>query len=79
MSNRQRVIGPLSSGRAGWGQVFNDVPGLYDWVHPGYPHELFADLATIAGIDGSGVQYRPGDPLAGNARVCSLTAVEPAR
>ena len=59
--------------------MLNDVPELYDWVRPGYPDELFADLAGIAGIAGSGVRYQPGEPLAGNARVCSLTAVESAR
>jgi SAM-dependent methyltransferase len=33
------------------GRVFNEVPGLYDRVRPGYPDELFADLAAITGMD----------------------------
>ena len=33
------------------GRVFNEVPELYDRVRPGYPDELFADLAAITGID----------------------------
>lgn len=32
------------------GRVFNEVPKLYDRVRPGYPDELFVDLATITGI-----------------------------
>ncbi len=32
------------------GRVFDEVPDLYDRVRPGYPDELFADLATIAGL-----------------------------
>jgi len=32
------------------GRVFNEVPGLYDRVRPGYPDELFADLAAITGM-----------------------------
>jgi SAM-dependent methyltransferase len=31
--------------------VFNEVPELYDRVRPGYPDGLFADLATITGMD----------------------------
>jgi SAM-dependent methyltransferase len=33
------------------GQVFNEVPELYDRVRPAYPDELFADLAAITGMD----------------------------
>jgi SAM-dependent methyltransferase len=33
------------------GRVFNEVPELYDRVRPGYPDELFADLASITGVD----------------------------
>jgi SAM-dependent methyltransferase len=29
--------------------VFNEVPELYDRLRPGYPDELFADLAAITG------------------------------
>lgn len=32
------------------GRVFNEVPELYDRVRPGYPDQLFADLAGIAGL-----------------------------
>ncbi|MCY1139454.1 methyltransferase domain-containing protein [Actinoplanes sp. Pm04-4] len=32
------------------GHVFNEVPELYDRFRPGYPDELFADLASIAGL-----------------------------
>ncbi|MER6188231.1 methyltransferase domain-containing protein [Streptomyces sp. NPDC001652] len=32
------------------GRVFNDVPELYDRVRPGYPDELFADLAAVTGM-----------------------------
>ena len=33
------------------GRVFNEVPELYDRVRPGYPDDLFADLAAITGMD----------------------------
>jgi SAM-dependent methyltransferase len=33
------------------GRVFNEVPELYDRVRPSYPDELFADLATVTGLD----------------------------
>jgi SAM-dependent methyltransferase len=32
------------------GRVFNDVPELYDRVRPGYPDELFVDLAAVTGM-----------------------------
>lgn len=35
------------------GRVFNEVPELYDRMRPAYPDELIADLADMAGIDGS--------------------------
>jgi SAM-dependent methyltransferase len=70
------------SDRRGLGQVFNDVPELYDRVRPGYPGALFADLAGITGIDenasvlevgcGSGQATRSLAALG-----CSVTAVEP--
>ncbi|WP_341715656.1 methyltransferase domain-containing protein [Micromonospora sp. FIMYZ51] len=40
-----------ASDRGDLGQVFNEVPQLYDRVRPGYPDELFADLAAITGLD----------------------------
>jgi SAM-dependent methyltransferase len=33
------------------GQVFDQVPELYDRVRPTYPNELFKDLTSIAGMD----------------------------
>jgi SAM-dependent methyltransferase len=44
------VTGP---DRRDLGRVFDEVPELYDRVRPGYPDELFADLAAITGT-GSG-------------------------
>jgi SAM-dependent methyltransferase len=68
--------------RPGLGRVFNEVPELYDRVRPGYPDELFADLAALTGIDagssvlevgcGTGQATRSLAALAG-----SVTAVEP--
>ena len=64
------------------GRVFNEVPELYDRVRPGYPDELFADLAAITGIDerasvlevgcGTGQATRSVAGLG-----CSVTAIEP--
>lgn len=64
------------------GQVFNEVPELYDRVRPGYPDELFAELVAITGMDerssvlevgcGTGQATRSLATLG-----CSLTAVEP--
>ncbi|MFI9553088.1 class I SAM-dependent methyltransferase [Nonomuraea endophytica] len=63
------------------GQVFNEVPELYDRVRPGYPDELFADLVSVTGVDeqssvlevgcGSGQATRSLAALG-----CSVTAVE---
>jgi SAM-dependent methyltransferase len=33
------------------GRVFNEVPEIYDRVRPGYPDELFADLAAVTEIE----------------------------
>ena len=33
------------------GQVFNQVPELYDRARPRYPDQLFADLVTITGME----------------------------
>ena len=64
------------------GRVFNEVPELYDRVRPGYPDELFADLATITRLDerssvlevgcGTGQATRSLAALG-----CSVTAIEP--
>lgn len=64
------------------GRVFEEVPGLYDRVRPGYPDELFADLVALTGLNdrssvlevgcGTGQATRS---LAGLG--CSVTAVEP--
>ncbi len=64
------------------GQVFNEVPGLYDRVRPRYPSELFSDLVAITGLDkqssvlevGCGTGQATG-ALAALGR--SVTAVEP--
>jgi SAM-dependent methyltransferase len=64
------------------GQVFNEVPELYDRVRPTYPDELFSDLSSISGLNrasevlevgcGTGQATRS---LAALGR--SVTAVEP--
>ena len=64
------------------GRLFDEVPELYDRVRPSYPDELFADLASLAGI-GAGssvleVGCGTGQATAPLARLgCSVTAVEP--
>lgn len=64
------------------GRVFNEVPELYDRVRPGYPDELFADLATITGINerSSVLEVGAGTGQATRSLAalgCSVTAVEP--
>jgi SAM-dependent methyltransferase len=64
------------------GLVFNEVPELYDRVRPGYPDELFADLAALTGLGpgasvievgcGTGQATRSLAALAGE-----VTALEP--
>jgi SAM-dependent methyltransferase len=64
------------------GQVFNEVPELYDRVRPTYPGELFSDLAAVTGLNprssvlevgcGTGQATRSLAALG-----CSVTAVEP--
>lgn len=41
----------MTADRRGLGRVFNEVPELYERVRPGYPEELFADLATVTGMN----------------------------
>jgi len=64
------------------GRVVNEVPKLYERVRPGYPDELFADLAAITGMDersselgvGCGTGQAPrSQPVLG----CPVTAIEP--
>jgi SAM-dependent methyltransferase len=64
------------------GRLFNEVAELYDRVRPGYPDELFADLAAVTGLDerssvlevgcGTGQATRSLAALGG-----SVTAIEP--
>ncbi|MEU4240088.1 class I SAM-dependent methyltransferase [Actinoplanes sp. NPDC026619] len=64
------------------GLVFNEVPELYDRARPGYPAELFADLADLADLGpgspvlevGAGTGHAT-QPLAGFG--CAVTALEP--
>jgi SAM-dependent methyltransferase len=64
------------------GRVFNEVPEIYDRVRPGYPPELFADLADLDGLGpgssvlevGAGTGHATA-PLA--ALGCTVTALEP--
>jgi SAM-dependent methyltransferase len=69
-------------GRYALGQVFNEVPELYDRVRPGYPAELFADLAALTGVGerSSVLEVGCGTGQATcslGALGCSVTAVEP--
>lgn len=64
------------------GRVFNEVPELYDRVRPGYPDELFADLAATTGLDESSSVLEVGCGTGQATRSlaalgCSVTAVEP--
>jgi SAM-dependent methyltransferase len=74
------VVAP--SDRTALGQVFDEVPELYDRVRPGYPDELFADLAAVTGADDRStvleVGCGTGKATQSLARLgCSVTAVEP--
>ncbi|GAA0565214.1 class I SAM-dependent methyltransferase [Paractinoplanes ferrugineus] len=64
------------------GRVFNEVPELYDRARPGYPAELFADLADLDGLGPETAVLEVGAgtghatiPLAGLG--CRITALEP--
>jgi SAM-dependent methyltransferase len=64
------------------GRVFNEVPALYDRVRPGYPDELFADLAAVTDLTerSSVLEVGCGTGQATRSLVklgCSLTAIEP--
>lgn len=72
----------MTGNRWGAGDVFNDVPDLYDRMRPTYPAELFADLTAIAGIRSDSrileVGCGTGQATASLASLgCSVTAVEP--
>jgi SAM-dependent methyltransferase len=62
--------------------VFNEVPELYDRVRPGYPDELFADLAAISGMgrQASVLEVGCGTGQATRSLAafgCPVTAIEP--
>lgn len=62
--------------------MFNEVPELYDRVRPTYPDDLFADLATITGMDEKAAVLEVGCGTGQATRSlaalgCSVTAVEP--
>ncbi|WP_433272849.1 class I SAM-dependent methyltransferase [Pseudonocardia xinjiangensis] len=64
------------------GRVFDEVPELYDRVRPGYPDELFSDLAAITGADEKASVLEVGCGTGQATRSlaalgCSVTAVEP--
>lgn len=64
------------------GRLFNEVPELYDRVRPGYPDELFADLAAVTGLDDTSSVLEVGCGTGQATRSlaalgCSVTAVEP--
>ena len=71
-----------AANRRDLGRVFNEVPELYDRVRPGYPDELFADLATITGMSERSSLLEVGCGTGQATRSlaafgCSVTAVEP--
>ena len=64
------------------GQVFNQVPELYDRVRPRYPDQLFADLVTITGMEEESSVLEVGCGTGQATRSlaalgCSVTAIEP--
>jgi SAM-dependent methyltransferase len=68
--------------RRSLGQVFNEVPELYDRVRPGYPDEMVADLVAITGLDDTSSVLEVGCGTGQATRSlaalgCSVTAVEP--
>ncbi|MEO6126496.1 MAG: methyltransferase domain-containing protein [Ilumatobacteraceae bacterium] len=72
----------MTGNRWGPGDVFNDVPDLYDQMRPGYPVELFDDFVAIAGIrrDSHVLEVGCGTGQATGSLAslgCSVTAVEP--
>ncbi|GAA3675655.1 class I SAM-dependent methyltransferase [Streptomyces iranensis] len=66
------------------GRVFNEVAEVYDRVRPGYPDELFADLAAITGMEARSSVLEVGCGTGQATRSlaalgCSVTAIEPGR
>jgi SAM-dependent methyltransferase len=64
------------------GRLFDEVAEIYHRVRPGYPDEVFADLAAIAGIGASSSVFEvgcgTGQATGSLASLgCSVTAVEP--
>ncbi|GAA4625673.1 hypothetical protein GCM10023196_030740 [Actinoallomurus vinaceus] len=64
------------------GRVFNEVAELYDRVRPRYPDEMFADLATITGMNewSSVLEVGCGTGQATRSLAafgCTVTAIEP--
>lgn len=65
------------------GQVFNEVPELYDRMRPAYPDQLFADLTAITGLNPRSAVLEVGCGTGQATRSlaalgCSVTAIEPA-
>jgi SAM-dependent methyltransferase len=68
--------------RRGLGQLFDEVPQLYDRVRPGYPDALFADLVALTGMGAGSPVLEVGCGTGQATRSlaalgCSVTAVEP--
>ena len=64
------------------GQLFNEVPALYDRVRPAYPDELFADLVAVTAVDEDSsvleVGCGTGQATRSLAQLgCAVTAIEP--
>jgi SAM-dependent methyltransferase len=82
LTRRHQDEAMSSAERPDLGRVFDEVPELYDRLRPGYPDELFADLAAVTGVGrgaavlevgcGTGQATRPLAALG-----YSVTAVEP--
>jgi SAM-dependent methyltransferase len=75
------VKGTDVTGSASLRGVFDEDADLYDRVRPGYPAQLFDDLAVLAGV-GPGCRLLEIGPGTGKAtielarRACRITAVE---
>ena len=70
------------SDRRDLGQVFDEVPELYDRVRPTYPDELFADLVGLVGLESRSSVLEVGCGTGQATRSLaalgySVTAIEP--